>query len=401
MNKETKKLIPDLRFPEFVNEGEWKIKVLSELGDLINGLTYSPEDIRDKGVLVLRSSNIQDGFIDLKDCVYVRENIKGANFSEPNDILVCVRNGSKDLIGKNAIIPQGISLATHGAFMTVFRAENPKFVFQLFQSDFYNTQVRADLGATINSINGKNFLKYKFPIPTIPTEQQKIASCLSSLDEAIAAHNQKLELLKEHKKGLMQNLFPQEGEKVPKYRFKEFVNDGEWEEKKLGKVCKMQAGKFVSASEITVKFSKDLYPCYGGNGLRGYTKSYTNAGTHSLIGRQGALCGNINLVNGKFHATEHAVVVIPEINVDTIWLFYMLELLNLNQYATGQAQPGLSVTNLEQVQLYAPNNPKEQQKIASCLSSLDASITAQAEKIEQLKLHKKGLMQGLFPKVNE
>jgi type I restriction enzyme S subunit len=209
-----------------------------------------------------------------------------------------------------------------------------------------------------------------------------------------------LELLKEHKKGLMQNLFPQESETVPDYRFPEFAEDGEWVEKKLGEVCKMQAGKFVSASEINVQFSKDLYPCYGGNGLRGYTKSYTHSGTYSLIGRQGALCGNVTLADGKFHATEHAVVATPEINIDTIWLFYMFELLNLNQYATGQAQPGLSVSNLEQVKLYAPINPKEQQKIASCLSSLDDLIAAQAEKIEQLKLHKKGLMQGLFPVVN-
>lgn len=92
-----------MRFPEFVNEGEWEVKELSELGDLINGLTYSPDDVREKGLLVLRSSNIQNGFIDLNDCVYVRKDIKGANISELNDILVCVRNGSKNLIGKNCL----------------------------------------------------------------------------------------------------------------------------------------------------------------------------------------------------------------------------------------------------------------------------------------------------------
>jgi type I restriction enzyme S subunit len=237
-----------------------------------------------------------------------------------------------------------------------------------------------------------------YPLSII--HSSKIASCLSSLDEVIAAHSQKLDFLKDHKKGLMQKLFPQTGEKSPKYRFPEFRNDGRWVETKLGEVCRMQAGKFVSASAINAQFMKDFYPCYGGNGLRGYTKSFTHSGTYSLIGRQGALCVNVTLANNKFHATEHAVVVTPEIRIDNIWLFYVLELLNLNQHATGQAQPGLSVTTLEQIKLYTPVNFKEQQKIASCLSSLDALIAAQSEKIEQLKLQKKGLMQGLFPGIN-
>lgn len=200
--------VPKYRFKDFKKDDHWEIKELNELGDLINGLTYSPTDVRKDGLLVLRSSNIQNGMIDLKDCVYVRADIKGANLSKPNDILVCVRNGSKALIGKNAIISKNVPIATHGAFMTVFRTKIPEFVFQLFQTDLYNNQVMAGLGATINSINGKDLLKYKFPIPKNPREQQKIASCLSSLDEIIAAQSEIIEQLKQHKKGLMQRLLP-------------------------------------------------------------------------------------------------------------------------------------------------------------------------------------------------
>ena len=200
--------VPKYRFKEFENDVVWETKELNKLGDLINGLTYSPDDVRGDGLLVLRSSNVQNGLIDLNDCVYVRTDIQGANLSKPNDILVCVRNGSKNLIGKNAIIPKGLPLATHGAFMTVFRATNPEFIFQLFQTDFYDTQVKADLGATINSINGKNFLKYEFPIPKNPNEQNKIAKCLSSLDDVVTAQTKKLNLLKLHKTGLLQGLFP-------------------------------------------------------------------------------------------------------------------------------------------------------------------------------------------------
>lgn len=202
---------PRLRFPEFDGAGEWDEVRLSTLGDLVSGLTYSPTDVREEGLLVLRSSNIQGGKIDLNDCVYVDPNIKGANLSQPNDILVCVRNGSTALIGKTALIPRGMPLCTHGAFMTVFRSHAPKFVFQLFQTSRYQKQVSGDLGATINSINGAQFLRYKFFVPK-PPEQQRIADCLTSLDDLIAAETRKLDTLKTHNKGLMQQLFPRVAE---------------------------------------------------------------------------------------------------------------------------------------------------------------------------------------------
>lgn len=203
---------PRLRFPEFESAGEWKEVRLNTLGELVSGLTYRPSDVRDEGLLVLRSSNIQGGTIDLTDRVYVDPNTKGANASLPNDILVCVRNGSKALIGKTALIPVGMPLCTHGAFMTVFRSHAPKFVFQLFQTSRYQKQVAGDLGATINSINGAQFLRYKFFVPK-PAEQQRIADFLTSLDDLIAAESRKLYTLKTHKRGLMQQLFPRVGER--------------------------------------------------------------------------------------------------------------------------------------------------------------------------------------------
>lgn len=199
--------VPRLRFPEFQNAGEWEEKELCQLGELISGLTYSPEDVRDDGLLVLRSSNIQSGRIVLDDNVYVRSDINGANPSKPNDILVCVRNGSKSLIGKSALIPEGMPPCTHGAFMTVFRSRSAQFLIQLFQTDAYERQVSADLGATINSINGNQFKKYKFFVPN-SDEQQKIADCLSLLDSLIADQARKIQALKTQKKGLMQQLFP-------------------------------------------------------------------------------------------------------------------------------------------------------------------------------------------------
>lgn len=413
MSKE-KKLIPELRFPEFKNEGEWIKKELNELGELINGLTYSPDDIRNKGLLVLRSSNIQNGRIELNDCVYVREDIKGANLTVSNDILVCVRNGSKNLIGKNAIIPKDLPLATHGAFMTVFRAINPEFAFQLFQTDYYDNQVKADLGATINSINGKNFLKYEFPVPKNPKEQQKIASCLSSLDEVIESENQKLDLLKDHKKGLMQNLFPQEGEKVPKYRFPEFENDGEWVEKTLGEIGESLMCKRIFKEQTTTNPNNGI-PFYKigtfGKQADAYISidlyeefkskySFPKAGD-ILISASGTI-GRIVVFDGSpayFQDSNIVWLGNDEKLVLNEFLYHCYSIVKW-QTSDGGVISRLYNSDLKNIAVKFPKNQKEQQKIASCLSSLDAIITAQAEKIEQLKLHKKGLMQGLFPKMS-
>lgn len=199
--------LPRLRFPEFRNAPEWHEMRLNSLGELVSGLTYSPNDVRDSGLLVLRSSNVQNGEIALDDNVYVTPSIKGANLARPNDILICVRNGSKALIGKSALIPEGMAPCTHGAFMTVFRASAPHFAFQLMQSASFQKQVAADLGATINSINGAQLLRYRFVVPE-PDEQERVAEFLSSLSSWIAAEVKKLTGLKAHRKGLMQQLFP-------------------------------------------------------------------------------------------------------------------------------------------------------------------------------------------------
>jgi type I restriction enzyme S subunit len=185
---------------------------------------------------------------------------------------------------------------------------------------------------------------------------------------------------------------------TPKLRFPEFRKGLGWEEKTLGDICDMRAGKFVSASDIAEVPDSNLFPCYGGNGLRGYTKSFTHDGQYPLIGRQGALCGNVRLFNGRFHATEHALVVTPKDGINTEWLSYALGLLELNQFSIGQAQPGLSVQVLEKVSIAAPANAAEQRKIAGCLSSLDACVAGEGRKLEALRAQKKGLMQQLFPR---
>ena len=152
---------------------------------------------------------------------------------------------------------------------------------------------------------------------------------------------------------------------------------------KLGEVCLLKAGKFVSANDISPEYNKGLYPCFGGNGIRGYVADYTHDGEFPLIGRQGALCGNVNLAFGKFHATEHAVVVQPKIEMNVHWLYYALNAMNLGQYATGAAPPGLAVSKLETLSIEIPNI-SEQNKIAQTLYKVEQLVNFRKQQLAKL-----------------
>ncbi len=140
---------------------------------------------------------------------------------------------------------------------------------------------------------------------------------------------------------------------------------------KLGDTCVLKAGKAISATEISQNVNDDyIYPCYGGNGLRGYVKNYNQDGEHPIVGRQGALCGNVCYACNKFYATEHAVVVSPSALYNEKFLYYLLDFARLEQYKTAGAQPGLSVARLEKVVLPVP--PLEvQQRIVDILDRFD------------------------------
>ena len=138
-----------------------------------------------------------------------------------------------------------------------------------------------------------------------------------------------------------------------------------WEWTTLGGIFNLQAGKNISASEIYDFSESTPFPCYGGNGIRGYVKEYNKEGQFPIIGRQGALCGNINFAEGKFYATEHAVVVTCFAKVSVHWARYILDIMNLNQYATATAQPGLSVATINDVLIPLPSLPEQQRIVAA------------------------------------
>ena len=140
-----------------------------------------------------------------------------------------------------------------------------------------------------------------------------------------------------------------------------------WVWSTLGEYFNLQAGKFLSADDIHEESSHFPYRCFGGNGIRGYVATFNRTGDYPIIGRQGALCGNINYASGEFYATEHAVVVESFGGTNTLWARYLLEQLNLNQYATATAQPGLSVKTINEVAIPIPP-VGEQQRIATAIN---------------------------------
>lgn len=180
---------------------EWEIKKLGDLGQVLSGLTYSPNDVDTEGVLVLRSSNIQDDQLVFEDNVFVKNNHLNYNKVKENDILICVRNGSKSLIGKNAIITKKHEGIAFGAFMTVYRSSINSYLYHCFKSAIYKNYIKQNLGATINSINGTDLKGFKFPIPPF-YEQQKIAQILSTWDKAIQETNNIIKALEKRNKVL-------------------------------------------------------------------------------------------------------------------------------------------------------------------------------------------------------
>lgn len=396
MNKKDKMaLVPKLRFPEFKNNGAISL----ENGNVIFESISNKNHNSDLPVLAITQEYgaIPRDQIDYNVSVSDKS-LESYKVVEIGDFIISLRSFQG---GIEYSLYHGICSPAY----IVLRKKAP-IVEEYYKYYFKTNKYIQDLNKDLEGIRDGKMVSYsQFSSILLPKpenkEQQKIADCLSCLDDLITAEDKKLEALKTHKKGLMQKLFPAAGRTVPEWRFPEFRGKAAWEEKELLDICKMQAGNFVSTTEIDDKQTHDVFPCYGGNGLRGYTKTFTHNGRYPLIGRQGALCGNVTFVEGKFHATEHAVVSTPSQEIIVDWLYFQLVMMNLNQYATGQAQPGLSGKVLEKAPVKFPTTKAEQQRIADCLTSLDDLITAQTQKIEALKMHKKALMQGLFPSIEE
>ncbi len=221
-----------MRFPEF--SGEWEKHILGEIGEPYIGLTYSPSDVVSSGgTIVLRSSNIRNGEIDYTDIVRVERKIKENIITHEDDLLICARNGSPRLIGKNALLKKEDSNQTFGAFMLIFRSKENHFVHQLLNTKVYYSQVSENLGARINQITTSNIKDFEFYFPKHKNERDKIACFLDLIDERIAIQSKVIEKLKSLMKGMNDALMDNPSwEKVQVCDFMDFysTNSLSWEQ---------------------------------------------------------------------------------------------------------------------------------------------------------------------------
>ncbi len=197
-------IVPEIRLDGF--EGEWEMKELGDVVKFYSGLTYKPSDVLSCGTLVLRSSNVRDGELIYIDNVFVNPDIVNCQNVKSGDIVVVVRNGSRDLIGKHALIRSEMPNTVIGAFMTGVRCDNPEFINALLDTKMFISEIHRNLGSTINQITTGNFKRMKFYFP-LKDEQQAIGAYFSNLDNLISAHQEKISQLETLKKKLLQDMF--------------------------------------------------------------------------------------------------------------------------------------------------------------------------------------------------
>ena len=418
------KLVPRLRFPEFKNSEEWERYPLEKF------LIKNTKKNRDGKYTLIQSISNKHGFINQEDYFDNRfvasKNISNYYIIERgtfayNPSRIDVGSLAYKFDDKTSIIsPLYISFKSNPQFL-----EDLFLLFWFDTIEFYKQMKVLLEGGVRNILSFENLAKIKISYPTTLSEQQKIADCLSSIDEVITAETQKLEALKQHKKGLLQNLFPREGEKVPRLRFPEFKDSGEWEEKKLGEIAEIiteRAGsKNYTAMSVTSgvglipqkeKFGKNI----SGNQFKNYFVirrgdfAYNKSSTKTFS--QGYIA---MLKNFEEAAVPNSIFTCFKVNKELVFPPFLDYLFQENYHGKylkkyievgARAHGALSIEPeiLINMPITLPNNEKhplrEHEKIVSFLSSLDELIYAQNEKIEALKNHKKGLLQGLFPEVN-
>ena len=405
---EIKTVVPALRFPEFRGMEGWRKSYIYEEcpNSYSGGTPKTTEKIFYGGnIPFIRSAEIGKNKTEL----YITQeglNNSSAKMIQKGDLLIALYGANS---GDIAIAK--IDGAINQAILCLRAKENNLFIYYTLQKNKKNIVSKYLQGGQGN-LSAEIIKSIVFYIPQ-KTEQQKIADCLSSLDDLIEATNRKIEALKEHKRGLMQRLFPKEGKNVPELRFPEFQGTKEWEKKKLEEI-----GNFIGGGTPNTNNSE-----YWDGEILWYTpteiKNARLKSSNRKITEQGLRNSSAKLLpKGAILITTRATIgdvaisekecttnqgfqslVVKDSEVNSFWFYWIIQHKEeLNKRASGSTFKEIGKNEIINITAYSTKK-QEQQKIADCLSSLDELIEATSQKVEILKEHKKGLMQQLFPKI--
>lgn len=408
-------LVPKLRFPEFRDTEEWNTTPLGELGAIVTGKTPSTKEEALWGgeILFITPTDITEDEKYQHTTQRTVVETTGTRVLPPGSIVyTCIAS-----IGKMALtVAPSVTNQQINAVVPNGKTAREFIYYSLANLTTWIKSIPAT--STLPIINKTQFSGFIIPHPENKAEQHKIAECLSSVDELIAAQARKVDALKTHKKGLMQQLFPREGETQPRLRFPEFQNTGEWGTTPLDKLLKGSPDYGVNAA--AVPFSENL-PKYlritdiSEDGRYSPNKkvsvdldvtdgNYLDEGDIVLV-RTGASVGKsyrYRKEDGRLVFAGFLIRIKPDPR--SLYPIYLANFLTSDQFwkwvaitSARSGQPGINSTEYKALAIPLPPNLTEQQHIADCLTNLDDLITVHSQKLDALKTHKKWLMQQLFP----
>lgn len=402
---------------------DWDAKTLGGIGESLIGLTYKPTDVRSDGVLVLRASNIQESTLRFEDNVFVDMEVPDRIMARVGDILICVRNGSRELIGKCALLDERAKGMTFGAFMAVFRTPAYGFVYHQFQSAVLKRQINKHLGATINQITNKSLNSFSIPLPRQQAEQEAIAEALSDADGLSESLKQLLTKKRQLKHGAMQELL------TGKTRLPGFSGAGstktdvgelpsEWRVVAIGLIADVKTGPFGSSLHgrdyvddgtpiITVEHLGENNIIHANLPMvceadRKRLNAYSLEQGDVVFSRVGSVDRNALVTSaesGWLFSGRLLRVRAPSSAVDTRYLSYQFHSEAFKQrvrtVAVGQTMASLNTQILKGVLIALPPL-QEQAAIAGILSDMDTEIAALDANLAKARALKHGMMQDLL-----
>ena len=377
----------------------WNVKQLGELGEALIGLTYKPSDVRKHGMLVLRSSNIQNDVLAFDDNVFVGTDIPERIKVRSGDVLVCVRNGSRNLIGKATLLDERTVGMTFGAFMAVYRSPIGKLTSYLFQSEILKRQINEHLGATINQITNKSLNSFRVPVSPLDDERRAIATALSDVDALLGGLDRLIAKKRDLKQAVMQQLLTGQT-RLPGFH-------GEWEVKRLSEIASIRNQKV-----LPLNVGIDT-PCVGldhigqGNGrlLECSTAQLSKSPKYRFFSGD-VLFGRLRSYLRKFWHADRDGICTTEIwplmtdsqQVDSCFLHAIVQsdrFIEAASISYGTHMPRADWGVMRNVEVRLPR-VREQLAIAEILSDMYAELAALEARRDKTRDLKQAMMQELL-----